>query len=74
MADLFGGGRKIVTAANGKSYTRFGDLDWEYKEDAMTPTMHLVIVKTRDYLPMLILKISHSVIIYSQLNRHFKII
>ena len=35
MADLFGGGRKIVTAANGKSYTRFGDLDWEYKEDAI---------------------------------------
>ena len=35
MADLFGGGRKIVTAANGKSYTKFGDLDWEYKEDAI---------------------------------------
>ena len=34
LADLFGGGRKIVTAANGKSYARFGDLDYEYKEDA----------------------------------------
>ena len=35
MADLFGGSRKIVTAANGKSYAKFGDLDWEYKEEAI---------------------------------------